>query len=321
MKSLPIYSEQYINLHRDFEQAVQAKGYSRGKDSCYPIVLREFFFFLENKAIRNIHEVKSTHLLAYYEYLQQRPCQRKEGTISDSAIRQHLLAVRLFFDHLLDTGIISAAPVEIGKQNKNTSTPRNIASKEEIQQICQCCQNKTEKAIIALAYGCGLRRSEIEQLNTRDISFHHGTLTVRKGKFGKSRIIPLSDNVVKDIKEYILYERASLIKNNTEPTHALLINNEGNRMKGLNMNEKIKAIIQRTKNLTLIRKNISLHCFRHSIATHLLDNGANIDFVRQFLGHVQLDTTHLYSKRRKQRQLIQEAAQQAMNNNPNKAQA
>jgi site-specific recombinase XerD len=123
---------------------------------------------------------------------------------------------------------------------------------------------------------------------------------VRDGKGGKSRTIPVSDMMLKNIKDYIIYERPKYILNNMlEESPAFFINNNGNRMKADKLNERLKELIGKTYNEKIIAKGITLHCLRHSIATHLLDKGATIDFVQNFLGHSDIDTSHIYAKRRK----------------------
>jgi site-specific recombinase XerD len=181
---------------------------------------------------------------------------------------------------------------------------REIATSEEIKELYAACQTKRDKALLSVAYGCGLRRSELVRLNVADINLHKGVLTVVKGKNGKSRIIPLSDKVIADIKEYLIYERHNYLNmgiRSQDSELAFLINNVGTRKQGLAMNIRLKGLIKRTKNKDLMQKGLTLHCLRHSIATHLIDKGMNIMFVQKFLGHSLIDTAHLYSKRRKQK--------------------
>jgi integrase/recombinase XerD len=285
---------------------VQTKAYAGANNIASNV--REFLFFIETNGINDIKEVKATDIFAFHDYLNERPNQRRGGGLSDSSINAHIYALRLFFDYLLDTAQISGSPVRLPKFNIAAYKERNIATVEEIKQIYAMTETMFDKALLGLAYGCGLRRSEIFKLNTSDIDFHKGMLTVRSGKFGKTRTIPISDNVLRDFKNYLIYERSGKIK----PTlgilsPAFLINtNTGYREYAQGLNDRIKALVLKTKNMELIRKNITLHCLRHSIATHLLDNGASIEFVQRFLGHEMLDTTHIYSKKRKQRQILKE---------------
>ena len=302
MLGLPLHNKYFESLYKDFNVFVLAKNYRQGKGKMIQACTREFLFFIETKGFVTIQQIKASEIIAYYEYIRERPNQRKEGGLSDSMIRHHLFALRTFFDYLLDAGEIESSPARIPKFLLAKTKERNICSIEEIKQLYDACGSKRDRAILALAYGCGLRRSEISKLNTTDILIHKGTLLVREGKFKKSRTIPLSNNVITDLKEYLIYERAKYFsQNNYEESNAFLINDVGRRMLGDRVNDHLKIMIQKTNNAELLRKDITLHCLRHSIATHLLDKGATIEFVRDLLGHVEIDTAHLYSKRRKQR--------------------
>jgi integrase/recombinase XerD len=305
MKYLPIQSIHFLKIHGDFIKMVLAKGFARGKDNAYPTYAREFFFFLESNGITQIEKVKAMHVVNYFEYLKERPNQRRGGGLSESTIRDHLFTLRLLFDHLIDSGVLEGTPVHLPKFNFGKTTPRNIVTLEEIQLLFKCCKDHRQRAILSIAYGCGLRRTEMVLLNREDIDFEQGILTVREGKFGKTRTIPLSDFVISNLRKYITQDRIDLLEKG-KGTKAFFINNWGSRMKGLALNTYLKKIISRTRNQNLIKKNITLHCLRHSIATHLIDNGADMEFVQSMLGHSVIDTTHLYSRRRKQKKIILE---------------
>lgn len=301
MKHLPIYNQEFERLYKEFDTFIKTKGYGNGKPVSYQSHVREFLFFVETKGFSDIKEIRATEVIAYYEYLMQRPNQRKEGGLSDSVIRGQLFALRLFFDYLLETEQIKSSPARLPKFQIGKYKERNMCTLEEIKMLYAACENKRDKALLGIAYGCGLRRTEIQNLNTSDVNLNKGTLVVREGKRNKSRTVPLANNVIRDLREYLVYERAKYFsKNNMESTPAFFISNKGMRMKGQGLNDLLKALIARTSNAELERKEITLHCLRHSIATHLIDKGANIEFVQRLLGHSLIDTAHLYSKRRKQ---------------------
>jgi len=155
-----------------------------------------------------------------------------------------------------------------------------------------------DRAIISLAYGCGLRRSELQNLNVSDVYIDRGIIIIRDSKNHKNRTVPMSEGVLKDIREYLIYERMKYF-NKGISTYAFFVNNRGVRKNGMDINNRLKQLIIKTQNPIMVGKEITLHCLRHSIATHLLDNGATIEFVKQFLGHSDIDTAMLYSKRRK----------------------
>ncbi|HET6244219.1 MAG: tyrosine-type recombinase/integrase [Bacteroidetes bacterium] len=305
MKHLPINSPHFQALYKDFNNMIITKGYRQGKGCQIQSCVREFLFFIEIKGFTTIQVVKATEIISYYEYLRERPNQKTGGGLSESMIRHHLYALRLFFDDLVEREEIDSSPARLPKFQFGKYKERNICTIEEIKLLYSSCQNKREKALLGIAYGCGLRRSELENLNTTDVLLHKGMLLVREGKGSKSRTVPLSNNVVRDLKEYIIFERSTYFPaTNYEETPAFFLNNKGKRMGGQYLGNTLKAIIERTQNIELLRKEITLHCLRHSIATHLLDNGANIEFVQQLLGHAEIDTAHLYSKRRKQQMKI-----------------
>jgi integrase/recombinase XerD len=302
MKSLPINNTEFERLYSEFADFIRLKGYSRGKNTSYASNVREFLFFVENRGVDEITKVVAFDVIQYYEYLRERPNQRRDGGLSESMIRGHLFALRLFFDYLMDMGEVTASPAHLPKLNIGTHGQRQILTIDEIKEVDKACITKMEKALLAIAYGCGLRRTEIELLDTNDVNLSRGILTVRDGKGGKTRTVPLSDQGIKTLREYIVEERPTLFpREGMEITPAFFINKSGERMKGQYLGHLLKGILERTQNPTILSKNITLHCLRHSIATHLQDNGAEIEFVQEFLGHSIMDTTTVYSRRRKQR--------------------
>jgi len=304
MKHLSLTIPAFEKIYKEFYQSVVIKGYSpKMKEPYFPVFIREFLFFLEKKGILNISKVSAKDILDYHNYLKERPNQRKCGGLSESIIRQHLHAMRMFFDYLLDTNMIASTPIRLPKFTWGIYKERNIATFEEIKEIYKACLTKKDKAILSLAYGCGLRRSEIQNLNTSDIMIHKGVLIVRDGKGGKNRTIPLANSTISDLKDYIIYERPYYFKSN-QNCPSFFVNKFGCRLSGSKINERLKEIIGFTNNEPLIQKNLTLHCLRHSIATHLSDNGANIEFIQKLLGHSEIDTSQLYAKKRKQQSNI-----------------
>jgi integrase/recombinase XerD len=306
MKHLPLQNEHFERIFSDFRQFIRVRAYSRGKNEMYPTCVREFLFFAENRDISNIQEVKTKDIITYYQYLCERPNQRRAGGLSDSMIRHHLFSLRLLFDYLMDTDVIESSPAFLPKFSIVKYQARQILSEEEIKELFRVVIDKREKALLAIAYGCGLRRTEMVNLDVGDILFHKGTLTVRDGKFGKSRVVPLSDSILTDLRDYLINERFTYITTpNGTIVSAFLLNNKGSRTSGQYLAKMLQRIIERTQNPAILRKQITLHCLRHSIATHLVDHGAALEFVQEFLGHSEIDSSALYAKRRKQRMKIQ----------------
>lgn len=304
MKHLPIFQDNFKKHLHCFSIYLRTKGYSSGKDSFYINNVHEFLFFIENRNIQLIQDVTASEIIAYHNYLKIRPNQRMPGYLCDSTIKKQLFALRIFFDYMLDIGEIEKSPAHLPKFVLSSYKGRDILTTEEIRQLFNACTTRQDKALISLAYGCGLRRSELEKLNISDVFLQLGVVIVRDGKFHKKRTVPMSGGVLKYMKEYIIFERANFFHGINFNEKALFVNSQGSRLLGEIMNERLKILIQNTGNKRMIAKEITLHSLRHSISTHLLDNGAPIEFVQQFLGHTNIDTVLIYVKKRKQRQKI-----------------
>ena len=110
--------------------------------------------------------------------------------------------------------------------------------------------------------------------------------------------------MIHQLNNYINNERENYLDSQNRFENAFILNNQGKRMLGSYANNLLKKIIVRTNNTDLLKKKISLHSLRHSIAVHLIENGASIEFVKDFLGHSDIDTTQLYARRRKRKTLL-----------------
>jgi len=296
-----IQTPHYVNLYKEFDTLIKAKNYAG--ENTYQYCIRDFMLWLESQDILRIKKVESSDVIRYYEYLLERPNKRRTGTLSASYVNQNLFSLRMFFDYLLETDQIKSAVV-LPKYYRKEGKSRNIITQQEATLLFDSCVNSKEKALLSLAYGCGLRRTEIQKLNVNDINLASGILVVKQGKGRKRREIPVSDSVIRYLKNYLIHERTKLLQGKTQTELAFILGANGNRMQGEYLNLMLQDIILRTENRKLIKKELTLHCLRHSIAAHLIDNGASIEFVRDFLGHSRIDTAHLYARRRKRNRNI-----------------
>jgi site-specific recombinase XerD len=282
----------YRFLEEQYLKLVKQRGYKTGKGNQYPQAIREFFQFLRRRGYAYF-EVTGVDMADYYEYLTTRPNRRRGGTLSATTINHHLFAIKVLFDFLLESKLISALPI-LPKYHKRIQAPADILTVQEIKLMYEACNSKLETALLSVVYGCGLRRTELSNLFLSDCDLQKGNLIVRHGKGDKRREVPMSNKVIADVRDYIHTERRT---NHT--IYHLFITTHGNAMSGYTMNEIIKDIAGRV--VELEDKHITLHTMRRSIATHLTENGAGIRFVQKFLGHSDIDTSHLYAKQRKRR--------------------
>jgi len=168
---------------------------------------------------------------------------------------------------------------------------REPLTKEDIHQLFETASTPKETAMLHLFYSCGLRRSEAVELNIRDVHFKSCLLYVRNGKGHKRRAIPMTEKVSEDLENYYLQERSDSHRK-AKDTEAFILNHNGQRLSGDSYNKKIKVIVEKSA----IEKLCTLHHLRHSIATHLLENGLSLENVRDFLGHSYLEATQIYTK-------------------------
>lgn len=293
----------FQNLLRDFDSYVKVKNYKQGKGSMYQSAVSEFLIWLEKSGITSIRKVTGKESVSYYEHLVSRPKHRGNGTLAEKTIKFHLFALGLFVLNLLENNQIEKA-YYIPSYSGESGNSRNALSVEEIKMLYQHCENDLQRALISTAYGCGLRRSEIEALNTRDIQLSRGMLIVRDGKGSKRREVPMSDLVAGHIRRYIAEERYEKLKVTNQSEDAFFIHDSGKRMNGDYLNNTLKKIVEQTSSYELIQKDITLHCLRHSIASHLMEKNAGIDFIRGFLGHSQINTTYIYAVKNKRKKPV-----------------
>lgn len=152
-------------------------------------------------------------------------------------------------------------------------------------------------AMLSIFYGCGLRRSEGIGLNVEDVMFAKNLLYVRSGKNYKERYVPISAQVKADLEAYLDQSRPRLEKENTakENTPAFLLSQMGRRIDGMSLAIRLKRLQGLTGDKDLIANPLTLHILRHSVATHLLENGMKLRQIALFLGHSSLESTQIYT--------------------------
>jgi integrase/recombinase XerD len=289
MEKFIIYSSEYRNHYAQFMKYLQAIGYSKASCNTFRTGIKEFLSWIENKNIL-IEQVEESDIEKFYHHLQQRPS-ATGGSLSESRVTLHMYTLKLFFQHLQDTEQIEINPLgSLDYTSDYKRTRENLLSVEDIEKLYHECETAKQKAILGIIYGCGLRRQEAVKLNAKDIHFKTGMLYVREGKGGRKRIIPISKTVLNDLKDYYFNERPEELNYKRE-IEAFMINRHGARMQGDSYNSEIKKLISKAR----LNKQITLHHFRHAIATHLIESGMKTEHVKDFLGHQSIETTQTYT--------------------------
>lgn len=261
-------------------------------------MIREFFYYLERHGIKDLREVTPKEITDYYGYLKIRPRHRGPGTLSQSMLHSHLWALRVLFLFLQAEGSIEADPFSTLSFPSPQKKERAVLTRAEIEKLYYACECYKDKALLGLFYGCGLRKSEAEALNLKDISFRGKLVYVRSGKGKRRRVVPMPERVIADLKEYYYQERVHILHkqeaDTSDPQRAFLLNVNGSRTMGQSFWRRLRYLVLKAEIDSPER--VTLHSLRHSIATHLLDGGVSIEQVRDFLGHTHLESTQVYTR-------------------------
>jgi integrase/recombinase XerD len=297
--NIHLTNEYYKELANSFYTHLIELGYNPKSNKTRYYNLCEFLYWLELQNKQDLHKIKSIHIQTYYHYLGTRPNKNNTGLLSPKTIHSHMRMVKDFFIMLQQQGTIKTNPCSAlyFPYPKENTAARQILTQKEIRLLYQSAESHRERAILSLAYGCGLRAGEMQNCNLTDVHFREKILIVPKGKGNKRRIVPLSKGVIKDLLDYYHNDREELKrhKNCKSTETAFMLNDKGKRMMLYTFNKYLKRIIERTGNDKLMVKPITIHNLRHSIATHLLEQGIKVEQVRLFLGHSQLETTQIYT--------------------------
>jgi integrase/recombinase XerD len=271
-------------------------GYSKSIRERLPALVREF---IVQQRITGFTSVRQAQVKEFYAYLQTRRLKRSSGALSEATIRYYVYALNTFFGWLETTGQITYNPVSGIKFRRPQYHSREPLSLTEISRLFQAASTHRERALLHLYYSCGLRKSEGVKLNISDIHFTTGLLYVRQGKGCKRRAVPLTASVAQDLENYYRQQRCCPLQApkgsylyRREEKQAFLLDLRGGRMSGLSCNKVLKQIAAKAG----MERTVTLHYLRHSIATHLLQGGMSLEYVRDFLGHACLETTQIYAK-------------------------
>ena len=215
------------------------------------------------------------------------------NSINPTSQSRIISGLRSFFEYLIFEKYIKTNPLSLIESPRiSRKLPDTLTIKEIdlLNSNINISTNEGERniALIETLYGCGLRVSELISLKISDLFFSEGFIKVT-GKGNKQRLVPISDLNKRVIKSYMGNSRKKL-KIEEKSKDILFLNRRGKKLS----RAMIFTIIKRLAKLSDIKKNISPHTFRHSFATHLLKNGADLKTIQQLLGHQSITTTEIY---------------------------
>jgi integrase/recombinase XerD len=300
MKHLKLYNQSYQEILKSFTNWLDVLGFAPTTIYNLPNHLKEFFHYLETHNIDKISHISTHNITNYYDYLKTRNNKVRDGGLSDAYLNKHQQALFKFNDYL-KAHRAQPITIHLKREEQNQRDSLQILTQEEIKQLFKATEfnndqqriSKRDRVILVLLYSCGLRRNEAINIQIKDILFDKERIYVRKGKNYKERFIPINQYNLKIIEEYIYDYRPTFY--NHHQTEYLLINYRGTPLQGQSLCNRLKVIAKATENQELTTKTLTPHILRHSIATHLLEKGANIETISQFLGHSSLESTQIYT--------------------------
>jgi integrase/recombinase XerD len=304
MKKLPLNNPGFEHLFYAYRQWLDILGYCEMSVENLPRVIRELLHHLETcQGLKSITQLKPAHLKSYYEYVSTRANERRGGALSNNYLNKHVQSIEKFMEFLHHRGLHDLPPVTL-KQLRLGRPDITVLTHEEIAQLYATTErpvttpkqealNARDRALLSVLYGCGLRRNETAHLEVGDINFDTRVLHVRKGKMYKERFVPIGKAGAKHLEDYVYNHRSVLLLSQTHSR--LFIALGGKPLLGGGMYMRLQLMQSQVDDPVLRQKNITLHSLRHSIATHLLGAGMDLQRIQRFLGHSSLESTQIYT--------------------------
>lgn len=281
----------YVNAHFEW---MLVSGYSQDTIRARKVALRRFVVWCEERALRDPKDITKPILERYQRHLFY--YRKPDGKpISLGAQLQYLAPIKLFFKWLMRENHIlynPASELQLPRQPKHL--PRHILSVAEIEAILAEADGSTpqtlrDRAMLETLYSTGLRRMELPTLKLYDVDLIQRIVMVREGKGGRDRVIPIGKRAAAWVEKYLIESRPQLLVADHE---ALFVNDYGEPVTPEFLATKVKRYMMFAG---ITNKTGSCHLFRHAMATHMLDNGADTRFIQAMLGHADLSTTQIYT--------------------------
>lgn len=309
MNPKELYSPQFKQLESSFVNWLQTLNYSPATIATRKRNIREFLLYMERCCITTIEQADNDKINLFVRYLKRRENKLFGSCLMNASINVGISTVNKFFEYLQQTGKPTPDNLEYVEERYK---PRNILTLQEINQLYEATYQKhhfaneetkakqkavsqRDRAMLSIYYGCGLRKSEGTNLVINDVLTERKLIYVSKGKGSKERYVPLTENNLNYLTEYIQVGRNQLLSRSESNTDSFFINQYGTSCSDQALSARLNRLVRNSSNSILKAKKPSLHTLRHSIATHLLQQGMEIEMIQKFLGHASLESTQIYA--------------------------
>lgn len=253
------------SLLDSFTSWLELRGYRPGTIKQYDYDIKRFLDWLKKSPI----EVTEGEISSYLVHI------KSDRKLSNSTMLRRIASLRTFYDCLVDQGFLGNNPVSVRRPRVRRRLP-SVLSRQEMNLLLASAKNERDWLLTMMLYSTGARVSEISGLRWEDVELEEGTAMIRAGKGGKDRIVLFNSEAAAGLKRY-----------------GESRNPEG-RIFDLST-RSIQRIIKEMARGAGIRKPVTPHLLRHSVATHLLESGADLRAIQELLGHASLSTTQIYT--------------------------
>lgn len=292
----------FTTINEQFAFWLDTLGYSNHAKRKHSERVKDFFNWLRVQNLTQINQIEQHHITTFLDYQQTRENKRSFGKLSAIYLNDYFAAIDKLLEFLHQIG----ATTKLSPTNQRlTISEADRVRKIQpftIEEIKLLQANITElypnfdyshrerkhyqlKLAFVLCYGCGLRMSEAFKLTAKDLNFDKRTVFISQGKNYKDRIVPMSESIYTALQDYVYNFRSHIKCDHNK----LFINSKSTLSRGL------QRLHSSCKDEQVQQKRISFHILRHSIATHLLQNGMSIENIAKFLGHSSLSSTQIYT--------------------------
>ncbi len=250
------------------------KGHSKNTLSAYEKDIGEFLQYLEQQSIP-VRKTLGNHIM---DYLLMR-----RNTLSIASVARKLAAIKSFYKFMVLDDVIPESPAQDIDSPKLALKLPVVLSIKEVGELIDSAQSSRDRLLLELFYATGMRVSEMVNLKVEDVDFDDGWIRIL-GKGMKERFVPVGKNILKLLRKYI--EEKKIL-----PSGFLFSKSNGKFI----TRESIWKIVKKYSLKAGIPRKVAPHTLRHTFATHLLENGADLRTIQELLGHSNIDTTQIYT--------------------------
>ncbi len=275
-----------VNLESFLDYLSIERGLAQNTIISYRYDLIKYISFLKKKKINSFNQTNKVLINNYFVYLRGKD-------LEINSISRNLVAVKMFYRFLLMEGLIKEDTTSLIEFPRVSKKLPHVLSLREINLLLDKANftgklGLRDQAVLELFYATGLRVSELIYLKINDLNMENRMLKCM-GKGSKERIIPFGNKAYQYLSLYLDKVRLKLVKNPDEDT--LFLNSRGERLSRQGVFYLVKLYAQKAR----IEKKVTPHTLRHTLATHLLENGADLRSVQEMLGHSDISTTQIYT--------------------------